>query len=740
MGRAKIHDNAIDLLARVFNSHKKGLPEWLKNAREAYLRAGIADRDRRLVVVNCRRAGGKTQYIECIDFVGISGRDIESRYLEWANPDAVALGPKDREGGQGNGGKAYLRQLFEQGWFISICDRKLSIVSFVDKEKYELNFIPDPSAGKDRLDDNPSLPGIRQYARDWLEAYGFAADHNITIVRGQTPLKPIESDSLLRDIQQFPQARESIRSCRVLYHENGQFLRELGIREPSPHPSFQRPIKIAIPTTLRIDGRSVLTARSPEYPQGELELRVSAQPLQGQHLGSWNRIDFLAGGLTVVGYKQIDELQVESPQYARNVFGTCNVPLLTDPKDKYESQGRGALVDGPLSRALYGFIVEEINKILQSLAKQQQSSGAIRRRKNLEKLNEKLARWIDAKLPDLAGLQVRGEKEGEGKPARKTHLWQHRAHAAKIRIHRTPLNICRTVSYVLRVIAEDAQGFPAHPGKLTWRSHNPDIATVHPTTGVVEAKAQGLATISVANDESLTAEPILVHVHEAVEVSIKTHSPARVGVNRRLPVSVLVRTPGGRTLKDPIVSWRSSDSRVVTVSQDGTLIGGEMGDAEVVAFAGTLESMPLDVLVEKGTAGAPKGGANGKPRILLSGQDPCPFDRTPVLLDPTDPLVFQRGYKPDYDNNVFWINLQHPLPDALLRGGEHTVQWRTYHFQRVVDVYTMLMLRAEHGDDKDLDVDGVLQEVHEKMTEIYRLAKEEIFGVLFDESIDFDAL
>ena len=37
MATLKINPNAIDLLARHFNSHKKGLPEWLKNAREAYL-------------------------------------------------------------------------------------------------------------------------------------------------------------------------------------------------------------------------------------------------------------------------------------------------------------------------------------------------------------------------------------------------------------------------------------------------------------------------------------------------------------------------------------------------------------------------------------------------------------------------------------------------------------------------------------------------------------------------------
>lgn len=40
--KPKIHPEAIDLLARPYNSHKKGLPEWMKNARES-----ISQKERR---------------------------------------------------------------------------------------------------------------------------------------------------------------------------------------------------------------------------------------------------------------------------------------------------------------------------------------------------------------------------------------------------------------------------------------------------------------------------------------------------------------------------------------------------------------------------------------------------------------------------------------------------------------------------------------------------------------------
>jgi hypothetical protein len=193
--------------------------------------------------------------------------------------------------------------------------------------------------------------------------------------------------------------------------------------------------------------------------------------------------------------------------------------------------------------------------------------------------------------------------------------------------------------------------------------------------------------------------------------------------------------------KDAIVAWRSSDANTVSVGQDGVLVGGEVGEAEVVGYASVVESGSLEVIVDQGSGGKPKGGGQGRPQILLSGQDTDPFNGSaPVILQPTDPPVHQRPYKPDYENNVFWINLQHPLAEALLSRGEESVQWRSYHFQMVVDVYTMLELRRRFADSQELDIDLVLAEVHEIMSKIYREAKNEIYSMLYDEYLDFAAL
>jgi hypothetical protein len=414
--------------------------------------------------------------------------------------------------------------------------------------------------------------------------------------------------------------------------------------------------------------------------------------------------------------------------------------LLVDPKDNYELQGRVHLNEGPLANALYSFISEEADKLLGQLARQEASNVATKKRKNLERLNQCLAKWIESKLTYLRGLSLTGKEPGDGSTGKKPKEKIVHEPPVTLFIHREKLQMCQGVSYQLRAVAYDAGKLPVPPGKVVWNSKDSAVVSVNSENGTILARSEGLATVTVTNETGLTSAPVLIQVHQAVDVGIKGQSPAKVSSNRRLLLVTEVKTNSGKTLRDVAVSWRSSDERIATVGQDGWLVGGEVGDAEVVAYAGPVESEPLEVIVDKGAAGKPKGGGKGKPRILLSGQHFCPFDNTVVILQPTDPPVYQRPYKPDYDNNVFWINLQHPLADELLKGGEASVQWRTYHFQRLVDVYTILQMRSRFADSENLDVDQVLDEIHVVTAELYAKAKDELFDILYNETIELAQL
>jgi len=501
---------------------------------------------------------------------------------------------------------------------------------------------------------------------------------------------------------------------------------------------LSKPIRIAIPPIIKhTDGLGVCTMHDLEFRPGGIALCISANVLQGVALSSWNRIDFHGDGVSVIGYKKAEELPLQNAIYCRHLYGRCTLPLLTDPRDNYEMQGRGELNEGLLSTALFHFIATEADKLLGQLAKQTATTKAMKKRKNLEKLHERLMRWVEAKLTNLRGLSVGGDSGGDGKPGKTKSESKPHAPPVYIKIHREKLDICSGVSYPLRVIGFDASKRPVPPGKITWRSKDSSTASISPDNGFLQALAPGLTYITASNDTGLTSAPLIVMVHEAVDITIKSHSPAVVGSNRQLPLQVSVKIGSGRSApKDTVVLWKTDDERIATVGPDGNLVGGEVGNTQVTAYAGIVESDPLDVAVEKGAAGKPRGGGKGKPRILLSGYDDCPFGEPSSLLDPSDPPIYQRPHKPDYANNIFWINLQHPLAEELLGMGEEKVQWRTYHFQRIVDVYTTLELRNTFGDSQGLDVDHVLLEIQTIAAKLYKEVHDELFDVLFDEETD----
>src|SRR5207237_1034027 len=101
----------------------------------------------------------------------------------------------------------------------------------------------------------------------------------------------------------------------------------------------------------------------------------------------------------IIGFKEVAELPLRFGQYGAYLFGECTLPLLTDPVDTYELQGRGALNEGMLSNALYALIATEADKLLGRLATTIEGTTLGRKRKNLERLNLRLSAWLTSKLP-----------------------------------------------------------------------------------------------------------------------------------------------------------------------------------------------------------------------------------------------------------------------------------------------------------------------------------------------------
>ncbi len=738
----RIDPHAIELLCREFGTHEAGLPEWLKNAREAYLRTG-AEAGERVIIVNLVRSSSRRRFeaIECIDFVGISGTDLEAKYLVWANPRAAAAGASNAaeiEGGQGNGGKAYGRQMFKEFCFASVCAGGLSVVRFQDpKTKHLLGFV-----AKDSSEDSKSIvpSGDRSYAEGWCRRVGKSPAGNVTIVRGDGPKGGVTIDKIDRLIQRSAQARETIRTCDVRLFVNGQQRKVFKVESPDLHPDFKEPICIPIPSMLDYGGTKVATTK-PGFAAGELTIHVARDKLKTKWKG-WSQIVFRGAGVRSLGVLPTSELDLSQPALREHIFGEVRLPLLEDPNDSYETQSRQRLKIALLSKALYRFVADQIDARLSTLQKVMAVKGEVKQKKKLERLHQRLENWIGAKLKGFDGLADAGEDEGKGRRKRKRDKGDTGDPRTldHVRIHRDALEICSGATYQLRANGFDTSGQPMPAGRVTWRSSNPSIARVEPTKGVVEPVQAGLTTITCEDHTGrMASNKTLVQVHEPIHVEIRTKSPAHLSPNRRLTLDVRVKTAAGRTVKRPVVRWAVDQDDCVRVNPDGVATGGLPGLAEITASAGGVSSDPLEIEVERGSHGDAAKASSARPRILVSGLHPDPVTGQTVELFPSDPPVHQRIGSDDIELNVFWINLQSPLATALYDKGPESLQWRTYHFQRIVDVYVRLEVHQEFGDQKNLDANQILDECAERTAQIYTdAAAEDILEVLSEERLRID--
>lgn len=136
----------------------------------------------------------------------------------------------------------------------------------------------------------------------------------------------------------------------------------------------------------------------------------------------------------------------------------------------------------------------------------------------------------------------------------------------------------------LQATVLDSAGHPLSGRQISWRSHDPAIATVT-DAGVVTAITPG-TTVIVASaggksgDATITVNPVPVG---SVAVSPKT---ATLDQGQQRPFSVTVRDQNGTVVTDRPVIWTSSDNTVATINGAGLVSALNIGSASIVAQAG----------------------------------------------------------------------------------------------------------------------------------------------------------
>ncbi len=671
-----IDDHLLDIIGNEFKfDHEKGLAELLKNSKDAYTRADVPDSNQHILFRFIDGTKDNATF-ECIDFVGMDDIDIEKAFKRWGDPEAAKRGLKKRVyGGHGNGGKFYMRQMFDRSHFATYKNGKISIFGFNENRKYGFadgykNKTVKPETALDIAEINNIF-----FPKDIKELI-LAGKTGFTVVRGIGPSKmknSIKFDRLVEKLKNHPQARRIIQHINVWATHNN--FPEYILLKPDvikPLANFEEPKFIEIPKVLMINegGEKIsVEMATPKYTAGNLVLRTSEEAFgKGSRAADLNRIDII-GEVGVVASYQIFELGVTTFPQASFIYGECECPILEDPEMDAVKNDRSRLVENnPRANALLVWLRETVDNYASEIAKLERKEQEADRKQISAAYNDFLNKWKDQFMSKFMGELLRGTSGG---------------------------------------------GTGGDTGKIK------KILEL-PQNGFDFSMPEG--NIVVNEEERITLKAIIPNPIPLGSIVTITSSSDKVECSEgkiTIRAEHVKTTPAGDTVA------------VINFLVKGNKIGEE---AKLVASVGKLKAEMLVRVVE--ATSKEKDKKSKTPQVLLSGIHPDPLNIAPgnlVTLNERDPLVYQR-YQ-DVQEGIYWINTQAPLAKGILdRNSDDSMRWRDYLFQRYVDIFSKQMLHELQKKDPDgFRADRVDSELDELTRKVHTAAVNDLSKFFFEE-------
>lgn len=396
----KFDDNFLDVIGNEFKfDHAKGLAEWLKNSADAYLTVAKVKDPEQYIVLRFKQGQPKrNSTFECIDFVGMTKRDIEDALKWWGLATAAKKGTNLATfGGHGNGGKFYMRQMFARSRMITYREGRLNIFGFDEKGRYgyasgyenkKISLAKAlEMAGIDGLDIPEEVTGRWKKSPD---AAGF------TVVRGEEPERFTGKATVARVLERLrlhPQARRVITHKQLIAVNYGQaWGQRLTVPEIKPKEGFETR-EIPLPKVFEHDGET-FSFRNKKYPGGKLILRTSAQPLaRSSELSALNTIDILGEVGCLASYR-MNELGVMHPE-GEFIYGECYCSLLEDEKLDCVRNDREKLVANEFTDAFLAWIRRQVEALASEMGAKRRDEKRSRDLKESALFNQVLNRWKD---------------------------------------------------------------------------------------------------------------------------------------------------------------------------------------------------------------------------------------------------------------------------------------------------------------------------------------------------------
>lgn len=416
------HDNILDIWGNDFNfSHEKGLAEWLKNAVDAYRRAGVPDKDQHIIFRFTDGTQSTFPSVECIDFVGMEYVDIEKAFKWWGDPNAAKRGHKIKVfGGHGNGGKFYMRQMFQQSHFVTYRNGKINVFGFNENRKY--GFDPEFKEKKIAFEEALKVADLSQLniPKDVLENLK-SGKTGFTVVKGIRPKKIagkiLPVFRMCEKLKYHPQARSPLKFSDVSVIHNGRIVaNNLRMEEIEPLEGFEGPYVFEIPEFLEseADGESKKISMSDKkYENGNLVLKTSSQPFgRGGRKPELNCVDIIGeiGVIASYNMQQVGFLRYY-PQ-AQYIYGECSCPILEDPEFDSVQNDRERLVDNERTKALLEWIAKRIDEVAGKIAEKEAKKEEENNTRATDEFNQILNNWKNQFMSRLFAEVLGGPGKG----------------------------------------------------------------------------------------------------------------------------------------------------------------------------------------------------------------------------------------------------------------------------------------------------------------------------------------
>jgi len=730
----KVHQNAINLLCKEYQSHESGIPEWLKNSSDEYARRDSESQDRVVVLLFQDRLNGMAPAIGCLDFGGMDSVSIETRFRIWADPNAAGDRTqfKGVQGGHGNGGKCYMTQMFRDYALIHTVSKGMGCRYGVAGGTVAFGYVPNIEKGKDypvqNIKEELSLAlapfgitseGLPKRAQDVL-----ARTNGFTLALGVGPRdysSRIPVKKLLQNLQTDPQMVETLQACSILVIINGQKWNKghpLELPPIEPLPSARDPLRIEIPSKL-VDPATdthVSTTGDGKYQRGVLTLRTSKTNMQQyKRRRSRHSVTFRSSN-GFLGFVPVPELGIDSIR-ANYIYGEC----VLDSLEQYKTNNRTSLARSPLTRAVENFIKNEIRKLAQELEQRDRSRYTKKERKLLSDMNAALNEWKNQFLAEILG-----GTQGVGAPLPPAALPRGTPH--KLVLSVTHKKMGRGVFMRPQLKFYDSDGRRIRAVPVQWHVDDPNVLMVN-ELGLVNSFTYGNAKIWAETlDGGITSNPVSIQVVHIRSIRVE---PAKVEVpmGGRTRLEAICTCEDGIEHRDVLLIWTEDDDSIARVSSSGTVFGASLGETSVTAGDDAVfAEARAHIIVTRGSGGgAGKGRGRGFPLVLISGVNVDPDTNEVVELSSGEPPIWQRPE--DVDRNIWWINSASPLArlyrDEERGFGFKSTEWRIYHVERYIDLISHIVL-AHEMEQSELPAEQWYINRGAKMVEIQERAAEQL--------------